>query len=78
MDAYGEVKAASRHSYGWLSSSYDGIAEGYEDMIAGDRMELWKYRIQAIVCCGVGVTLLYFGVPKVKRGGENDGSNQMS
>ena len=78
LEAYGEVKAVAKRSSGWLSYSYDGIAEGYEDMIAEDRLELWKYRIQAIGGCGAGAALLYFGIPKVKRGGEDDGANQMS
>ncbi len=73
MDAYGEVKAEANHSYGWFSSTYDWIADNYEDMIAEDRKELWSYRIQAIVLCGAGAVLIALGVPKIKQGGENDG-----
>lgn len=73
LDAYGEVKAEAKRSSGWFSSAYNSIADRYEDLIADDRKELWIYRIQAIVSCSAGAVLLYFGVPKVKQGGEDDG-----
>lgn len=55
---------------GMFSGSYRSIVSTYEDMMEDDMEEIWKYRGIAIVCCAVGLGLIFVGYKNIKKGGE--------
>lgn len=61
---------ADSYNYGYFKSSYQDIADTYIDMISIDQKKIWTYRIETIIFCGVGATLLVLGLKKIKYKGE--------
>ncbi len=58
MQGYAENTAtAASYSYGFFKSSYQDIANRYQDMANDDMKEIWKYRIAAIAFGASGVLL---------------------
>lgn len=68
IDGYNDCKWEADHAMAQFRSTYQRLADSYEDMIKSDRIELWKYRIGAMALCGVGAGLLLFGVINFKKG----------
>lgn len=68
MQGYDEnAKIANTYTSGFFNSSYKYIASGYKEMAEDAYKEIWKYRIEAIVACGAGLTLLVIGYKNVKN-----------
>ncbi|MGI5969522.1 MAG: zinc ribbon domain-containing protein [Lachnospiraceae bacterium] len=68
MQGYDKNMAtANSYTSGFFKSSYRDIASGYKKMAEDDYKEIWKYRIESIVACGVGLILLVKGYKNVKN-----------
>ena len=68
IDGYNDCLWESEHAMMQFRSTYKNLADSYAEMIRDDRIELWKYRIGAMVLCGVGAGLMLFGVINFKKG----------
>ena len=55
---------------GMFSGCYKSIASTYEDMMEDDMKKIWKFRGAAIICCVVGIGLVFVGYKNIKKGGE--------
>lgn len=58
---------ASQYSGGFFKSGYDQIASSYKSMADDAKKVIWTYRITAIVSCGVGIFLVFYGTKKIKK-----------
>lgn len=58
---------ANSYSSGFFRSSYNTIANSYQEMMDDDMKEINSYRIQAGVILGTGIVLLCIGIKRVKR-----------
>lgn len=67
-EGYEEAKnMADSYGYGLFKSTYNMIADSYQELMDADKKEMNSYRIQAVVYLGAAVILLFFGVKNVRR-----------
>lgn len=65
---YEDAKAMANSSSGYFKSSYNNIADTYQEMMDDVMEEINEYRIQAIVCLGAGTVLAILGSIILKKG----------
>jgi len=78
IENYGEVKSLSRKSSIYIAGTYEWLADNYEEMIASDKKNIWRLRVQAIAYCSGGSILFLIGTSNIKKSGELDGSDKLS
>ena len=67
-EGYIETKSmANSYSSGFFKSSYNNIADSYQDMMDNDMDEINKFRTQAVICLATGVVFIIVGTIKLRK-----------
>lgn len=60
------VNISNSYGYGLFRSSYNTIANGYQDLANKAKSYIWISRIKAIVACTIATILFYKGYKTIK------------